>query len=58
MGDNNAKVMTIKLGLLEDETNPFGMGILPIIQDVRKSFPTSLEIRKAISLPQRHPGVQ
>ena len=46
MGDNNVKAMTIKLGLLEDETNQFGMGILPIIQDVRsdaqigESFPT------------------
>ena len=55
MGDNNVKAMTIKLGLLEDETNQFGMGILPIIQDVRsdaqigESFPTSLEIRKTMA---------
>ena len=55
MGDNNVKAMPIKLGLLEEETNHFGMGILPIIQDVRtneqigESFPTSLEIRKAMA---------
>ena len=50
MGDNNIKATTIKIGLLVNESNQFGNGIKPIIQDVRsddrirESFPTSLKI--------------
>ena len=54
MGENNVKAMAIKLAVKEVDNANFGMGILPIIEDVRsdeqisEKFPTSLEIRKAM----------
>ena len=55
MGDNNVKTASIKLGIMEKPEMAVGMGILPVIQDVRSNdqiadqFPSSIEIRKAMS---------
>ena len=54
MGENNTKTASIKLGIKEIPEMEVGMGILPVIQDVRSNdqiadqFPSSLEIRKAM----------
>ena len=55
MGESNVKTANIKLGLKEKPEMELGMGILPVIQDVRSNdqiadqFPTSLEIRKSMA---------
>ena len=55
MGENNVKAVSINLGIEEKEGMKFGMGILPVIQDVRsdeqiaEKFPSSLELRKAMA---------
>ena len=55
MGENNVKTASIKLGIKEMPEMEVGMGILPVIQDVRSNdqiadqFPSSMEIRKAMS---------
>ena len=54
MGESNTKTASIKLAIKETLEMEVGMGILPVIQDVRSNdqiaeqFPTSLEIRKAL----------
>ena len=55
MGENNVKAMTVKLGIGEKDEDQFGMGISPVLQDVRsdqqilEKFPLSLEIRKTMA---------
>ena len=54
IGENNAKYLLVKLGIEEPARADVGMGILPVIEDVRKEeeiasiSPTSLEIRTAL----------
>ena len=54
IGENNAKYLTVKLGIEEPAHVKVGMGILPVIEDVRTEVevanigPSSLEIRKAL----------
>ena len=54
IGDNNAKHLVVKLGIQEPNNTKIGMGILPVIEDVRTEgevaniYPTSLEIRTAM----------
>jgi hypothetical protein len=56
MGESNMKTASIKLGFKEKPEMEVGMGILPVIQDVRSNdkiadqLPSSMEIRKAMSL--------
>ena len=55
MGENNVKTASIKLGIKEMPEMELGMGILPVIQDVRSNdqivdqFLSSMEIRRAMS---------
>ena len=56
MGENNVKTDSIKKGIINEKPEmEVGMGILPVIQDVRSNdqiadqFPSSMEIRKAMS---------
>ena len=52
--ENNAKYLTIKLGIEEPDHVKVGMGVLPIIEDLRTEMeiasvsPSSLEVRKAL----------
>ena len=54
IGENNAKYLTIKLGIEEPDYIKVGMGVLPIIEDLRTELeiasvsPSSLEVRKAL----------
>ena len=54
IGSNNAKYAIVKLGIVEPASTKVGMGIWPVIEDIRTSeeaaniFPTSMEIRKAL----------
>ena len=54
IGENNAKFLTIKLGIEESIHAKVGMGILPVIEDLRSEeevasvSPSSLQIRKAL----------
>ena len=54
IGDNNAKSLIIKLGIEEPTGSKVGMGVFPIIEDLRKEeevanvCPTSLEVRTAL----------
>ena len=54
IGENNAKYLTVKLGIEEPVHAKIGMGILPVIEDMRTEeevaniSPSSLEIRKAV----------
>ena len=54
IGENNAKYLTVKLGIEEPDHIKVGMGVLPVIEDLRTELevssmsPSSLEIRKAL----------
>ena len=54
IGINNAKYAIIKMGIAEPSSAKVGMGVWPIIEDIRTveeaagMFPSSLEIRKAL----------
>ena len=54
IGENNAKYLTVKLGIEEPDNAKVGMGVLPVIEDLRTELeiasisPSSLEIRKAL----------
>ena len=54
IGENNAKYLLVKLGIEEPVRADVGMGILPVIEDVRKEeeianiSPSSMEIRTAL----------
>ena len=54
IGINNAKYAIIKMGVMEPAGAKVGMGVWPIIEDIRTAeeaagiFPSSLEVRKAL----------
>ena len=54
IGENNTKHLTIRLGILEPSGSNVGMGVFPIMEDLRGEeettnvFPTSLEVRTAL----------
>ena len=59
IGENNAKHLIIKLGIEEPAGSNVGMGVFPIIEDLRKDeevaniSPTSLEVRTALHIFMR-----
>ena len=54
IGSNNAKYTHIKMGIEEPVTSKVGMGIWPVVEDIRTEeeaagiYPTSMETRKAL----------